>query len=128
MSLDDKIREQLEHENELLKAQINRDPNLWSMLASAYQGRLGGWMIISTIVAFGLSALMLWCGYEFFFVESSMATKLQWGVGLLLSSMMQIAIKMWTFNEMNRSATQREIKKLEIAIQTLSQQITEKQK
>lgn len=41
----------------------------------------------------------------------------QVGVTLLLNSMMQIAIKVWTFNEMNRNAIQREIKRLEVAIE-----------
>ena len=40
----------------------------------------------------------------------------QVGVTLLLASMMQIAIKMWIYNEMNRNATAREIKRLELAI------------
>jgi hypothetical protein len=34
---------------------------------------------------------------------------------------MQIAIKMWTFNEMNRNAIQREIKRLEVAIEKREQ-------
>jgi hypothetical protein len=128
MNIDDKIREQLERENALLKAQMIQDPSLFGMLADAYKGRLGGWMILMTLIALLLTAIMLWSGYEFFFVESSMAAKLHWGVGLLLATMVQIAIKMWTFNEMNRSSTQRELKKLELAIQQLSQRLDEQHK
>lgn len=126
MNIDDKIREQLERENALLKSQIQQDPSLFAMLANAYKGRLGGWMILMSLVGLILTALMLWCGYEFFFVESSIDAKLRWGVGLLLSAMLQIAIKMWTFNEMNRSATQRELKKLELAVERLTQTLAAK--
>ena len=123
MSIDDRIREQLEKENQLLKAQISRDPNLWSMLAGAYKGRLGGWMVLMTVIAFVLSMLIFWCGYQFFFVDANLESKLHWGIGLLLVSMMQIAIKMWTFNEMNRSSMQRELKKIELSIQELKQTV-----
>lgn len=126
MNIDDKIREQLERENALLKSQIQQDPSLFAMLASAYRGSLGGWMILMSLVGLLLTALMLWCGYEFFFVESSLEAKLHWGVGLLLSAMMQIAIKMWSFNEMNRNAMQREIKKLELTVERLTQNLTAK--
>ncbi|QSX40886.1 DUF6768 family protein [Shewanella cyperi] len=128
MSIDDKIRDQLERENALLRAQIKQDPSLFGMLADAYKGRLGGWMVLMTLIALLLTAIIVWSGYEFFFVESSMAAKLHWGIGLLLATMMQIAIKMWTFNEMNRSATQRELKKLELAIQQLNQRLGDKTK
>ena len=86
------------------------------MLGDAYKGRLGGWMVLMSIIALLLSGLMLWSGYQFFFVVESVQELIRWGVTLLLSSMMQIAIKMWTFNEVNRNALQREIKKLELAI------------
>ncbi|MGS0730262.1 DUF6768 family protein, partial [Shewanella sp. 0m-11] len=76
----------------------------------------GGWMILMSIIAFVLSLLMLWSGYQFFFVVVSSVALIKWGVTLLLASMMQIAIKMWIYNEMNRNATAREIKRLELAV------------
>ncbi|MCL1145980.1 hypothetical protein L2747_08155 [Shewanella marinintestina] len=119
MDIDDKIRQQLSKESEAISHQIKRDPSLFSMLGDAYKGRLGGWMILMSIVAFMLSLLMLWSGYQFFFVAVSSVALIKWGVTLLLASMMQIAIKMWIYNEMNRNATAREIKRLELAIAKL---------
>ncbi len=116
MDIDKKIREQLAQEKALLSQQKSPDASLFAMLGDAYKGRLGGWMVLMSIIALLLSGLMLWSGYQFFFVVESVQELIRWGVTLLLSSMMQIAIKMWTFNEVNRNALQREIKKLELAI------------
>ncbi|ABV88264.1 DUF6768 family protein [Shewanella pealeana] len=119
MDIDEKIRQQLLKESEQINSQLKRDPSLFAMLGDAFKGRLGGWMILMSIIAFLLSLLMLWSGYQFFFVVESPVALIKWGVTLLLASMMQIAIKMWIYNEMNRNATAREIKRLELAIAKL---------
>ena len=116
MDIDKKIRQQLAKEKAQLCQQQTADASLFAMLGDAYKGRLGGWMVLMSIIALLLSGLMLWSGYQFFFVVESLNELIRWGVTLLLSSMMQIAIKMWTFNEVNRNALQREIKRLELAI------------
>ncbi|QQX79092.1 hypothetical protein JK628_16225 [Shewanella sp. KX20019] len=116
MDIDKKIREELAREQKELSQTQRPDASLFSMLGDAYKGRLGGWMVLMSIIAVLLSGLMLWSGYQFFFVVESVQELIRWGVTLLLSSMMQIAIKMWTFNEVNRNALQREIKRLELAI------------
>ena len=89
------------------------------MLGDAYKGRLGTWLVLMSIIAIFLSLLMLWSGYQFFFVAENPAVLIKWGVTLLLASMMQIAIKMWIYNEMNRNSTAREIKRLELVIAKL---------
>ncbi|MGS0683055.1 DUF6768 family protein [Shewanella sp. 125m-7] len=116
MAIDEKNRQQVLKESEQIDRQLKRDPSLFAMLGDAYKGRLGGWMILMSIIAFLLSLLMLWSGYQFFFVVVSPVALIKWGVMLLLASMMQIAIKMWIYNEMNRNATAREIKRLELAV------------
>ncbi|MEZ9199010.1 DUF6768 family protein [Shewanella sp. 10N.286.54.B9] len=118
MDIDKKIRQELAKEKAQLSQQQTADKSLFAMLGDAYKGRLGGWMVLMSIIALLLSGLMLWSGYQFFFVVESLHELIRWGVTLLLSSMMQIAIKMWTFNEVNRNALQREIKRLELAIAT----------
>lgn len=119
MDIDKKIRQQLLKESEQINSQLKRDPSLFAMLGDAYKGRLGRWLILMSIIAFLLSLLMFWAGYQFFFVVESQTGLIKWAVTLLLASMMQIAIKMWIYNEMNRNATAREIKRLELAIANL---------
>ncbi|NQY64512.1 MAG: hypothetical protein HRT38_12390 [Alteromonadaceae bacterium] len=120
MNIDDKIKQELESEAKQIDQILVHDPGLFNMLANAYKGKLGGWLILVGIVTFFVSILMFWCGYEFFFVEGSLEHKLQWGVALLLSTMIQISLKMWTFMEMNRQSTLRELKRFELSLNKLT--------
>jgi uncharacterized protein DUF6768 len=127
MNIDEKIKQELENEAKHLDQLLVPDPGLFKMLANAYKGSLGGWVVAVGIFTFAISILMLWCGYQFFFVEGvaggELTHKLHWGVGLLLTAMMQISLKMWTFMEMNRQTTLKEMKRIELAISKLSNKL-----
>ncbi|WP_448550466.1 DUF6768 family protein [Thalassotalea fusca] len=123
MNIDDKIRAELEHEAKSIDQALAHDAGIFTMLANAYKGALGRWIIIVGIFTFALTVLMFWAGYHFFFTEGSVAMKLHWGVLLLLATMVQIALKMWTFMEMNRQSTLRELKRIEFSIESLAEQV-----
>ena len=127
MNLDDKIKQSLESEAKNLDHILAHEPGIFKMLLNAFKGSLGRWMILVAIVTFLITLLMVWAGYQFFFVEVSeqavMLHKIQWGVVLLLSTMVQIALKMWTFMEMNRQSAMREIKRLELTIEKLTNRL-----
>lgn len=119
MNIDEKIKEELESEAKQVDQILVHQEGLFSMLANAYKGALGGWMILVSIITLAVSAIMVWAGYEFFFVESILEHKLHWGVVLIISLVIQIALKMWTFMEINRMSTLRELKRVELAISKL---------
>ena len=123
MNIDDKIRAELEHEAASIEKALAHDAGIFTMLANAYKGALGRWVIIVGIFTFAITLVMFWAGYQFFFVETNLASKLHWGVLLLLSTMVQIALKMWTFMEMNRQSTLRELKRVEFSIESLASQL-----
>lgn len=123
MNIDQKIKDALEKESQSLDTIIPPDTGLFSMLLHAYKGMLGGWIILMSVVSLVIGSVLIWSAYEFFFSPLSYEAKSYWGVILLLSGMMVTAIKMWLFMEMNRQSTNREIKRLELAIVQLSQQL-----
>jgi len=127
MNIDDKIKHSLESEAKSLDKILAHEPGIFKMLINAFKGSLGRWMILVAIVTFLATLAMLWAGYQFFFVEvSSQALtlhKIQWGVILLLSTLVQITLKMWTFMEMNRQSAIREIKRLELVIEKLTDKL-----
>jgi len=127
MNLDDKIKQSLESEAKNLDQILAHEPGIFKMLLNAFKGSLGRWMILVAIATFLITLVMFWAGYQFFFVEVSsqavMLHKIQWGVVLLLSTMVQIALKMWTFMEMNRQSAMREIKRLELTIEKLTNKL-----
>lgn len=127
MNLDDKIKQSLESEAKNLNHILAHEPGIFKMLLNAFKGFLGRWMILVAIVTFFVTLVMLWAGYQFFFVEVSSQVltlhKIQWGVILLLSTLVQITLKMWTFMEMNRQSAMREIKRLELVIEKLTDKL-----
>jgi len=123
MNIDEKIQKELQQEAKSVDEILVHDQGLFTMLASAFKGSLGRWLILVTIITSLITLLMFWSGYHFFFVESLAAEKLHWGVLLLLSAMVQIALKMWTFMEMNRQSLIRESKRLELSVEILSQKV-----
>ncbi len=116
MNIDEKIKQELENEAEILDQVLVQREGIFFMLAHAFKGALGGWMILISIVVLIVSALMIWAGYQFFFVSTLLEDKLHWGMILVISLIVQIAMKMWTFMEMNRMSVLREIKRLEISL------------
>ena len=120
MNIDDKIKQALEDEAHKLDQVIAHEPGIFNMLTNAYKGALGGWMILVTFVTLVVTAVMFWAGYKFFFVEHLNGSEaIYWGVILILSALMQVTLKMWTFMEMNRQSTNREVKRLELTIERL---------
>ena len=120
MNIDEKIKNELENDAAKLDDILAHEPGIFGMLGNAYKGSLGRWMIIVTIFTLAITAIMFWSGYQFFFVEGTELHKLHWAVVLLLSTMVQIALKMWTFMEMNRQSVIRESKRLELAVEKLT--------
>ncbi len=124
MKLDDQIKQALEKEAQQIDKIIAHDPGLFAMLGNAFKGSLGIWFIIVSIFGFLLSLVMFWAAYQFFFVvnadNNGLMHKLHWGITLLISSMMVTALKMWTFMEMNRHSTVREIKRLELMLEKIA--------
>ncbi len=120
MNIDEKIKQELESESQKLEELLPQDPGLFTMLLNAYKGSLGGWLILMSLVSLILGIAMMWSAYQFFIVQDLFEHKMYWGIVLLLTGMMVSAIKMWFFMEMNRQTTNREIKRLELAIEKLT--------
>ena len=120
MNIDNKIKQELEEEAQQLDAMLINQPGIFNMLANAYKGALGGWMVVVTLVALVVTVVLCWAGYEFFMTNVDfIGPKLYWGVILTIAIIILIALKMWVFMEMNRQSTVREIKRLELMIERL---------
>jgi len=123
MSIDKDIEQALKQEAKQLDQILAHEPGIFTMLLNAYKGALGGWLILVGVVTFIITILLVWAGYQFFFETLTFEDKMTWGVILLLSVFAQGMLKMWTFMEMNRQSTNREIKRLELAIEKLTNQL-----
>ena len=128
MNLDERIKQELSDEAAQIDHLLENDTGIFSMLVNAYKGSLGRWLVMVFIVGFLITVLMVYSGYQFFIIAGDIGFKLHWGITLLLATLIQIALKMWSFMEMNRQSSLREIKRLELMVEKLINKISEQNK
>jgi len=118
-NLDSRIKKELEQETAEIDALLAEEGGLPDMVSAAWHGGLRRWIWLTSVVLLPISAVMFWCGYEFFTATSS-DDRIFWGFCLLISAMPQVALKQWQWMEMNRASMMREIKRLELAVAALA--------
>ncbi len=122
MNIDEQIKKELESEAAQIDSILaQQDKGLSSMLVSGFKGSMRRWFILINIVTVIISIALLYCGYQFFTAMPD--TQLFWGVLFITSLQLQISLKQWLSNEMNRSSLVREIKRIELAVADLEDKI-----
>ncbi|WP_249365828.1 DUF6768 family protein [Pseudoalteromonas sp. NEC-BIFX-2020_002] len=115
MNIDEKIKHSLQAEQHNLESILESDPGLFKQLIGIYKGKMRLWTILGTFFAFIFTAIFILSAYQFFNSEQ----QLFWAVCFVSSLMMQIAIKLWLFMEMNRQSIMKEIKRSELEIRLI---------
>lgn len=116
-SIDDRIKTALEQDTKEIDALLAKEGGLPDMISASFKGGLRRWMFLVWPLTLIVTGFMVWSIYNFFTAGESY---IYWGfcsVGLM---MMQIALKQWSWMEMNRASMAREIKRLELVIAGLS--------
>lgn len=122
MSLDKRIKDELESEAETIDEILNDKQGLFDLVAGSFKSGLGAWVWAVNIIILGVTGLMIWSGYEFFTAFKS-EDQMFWGFCTIIAVMAQIALKQWVWMEMNRSSLLREIKRVEIAVAKLASKV-----
>ncbi|MBQ4845382.1 DUF6768 family protein [Pseudoalteromonas sp. MMG005] len=117
MNIDEKIKASLEAEQQQLD-QVIDDKGLFTMLSNVYQGSMRRWVLVSSLVALLVSIGFIYAAYRFT-VTDVLSEQVFWGVWFIAGLLVQIAIKLWIFMEMNRISTLKEIKRSELNIMRL---------
>ena len=123
MNLDDKISQSLKQEAKEIDQLMAQDDGLFAMLGGIFKGSMRGWVVIVNLFAIGFSALFIWCAYQAW-IATSIDDRVLWGIGFIAALQVQIALKMWLFMEMGRNSTVREIKRVEIELARMKQELT----
>ncbi len=117
--IDERIKNELAEETSAIDELLTKEGGMPDMVAAALQGSMRRWIWITGLFTLILTALMFWCGYEFFTATTS-DDRIYWGVCMLAAAMPQIALKQWQWMELNRANLMREIKRLELAVAALA--------
>lgn len=120
--IDDLIKQELQKETAEIDDLLTREDGLPDMLAGAFKGSMRRWMWLMSIVTLAFTGLLFWCGYNFY-VAVTADDRIFWGVWFIFMAIVQSSLKKWSWMEMNRASTMREIKRLELAIVSLTRQI-----
>ena len=115
MNIDEQIKATMQQEQQQIDTILSHDEGLFARLGNTYQGAMQRWMWFSTLLAVLLSIGFIYAGYCFF-VADSVSDQIFWAVWFIVGLMMQIAVKLWMFMEMNRTSIIREIKRTESLI------------
>ena len=97
--------------NNLSSTSDNKPKGLFKLLHGAYQGGLAIWLSLANILILAATGLFLWCGYQFFTVETSNEL-IFWGLCTVTAILVQIALKQWVWLEIARSSIVQEIQEL----------------
>lgn len=116
--IDDLIKKELEKETSEVDELLSREGGMPDMVAAAFKGSMRRWVWLMGVVTLVFTVLLVWCGYEFY-IATTVDDRVYWGVWFIVSLTVQAALKKWSWMEMNRASTMREIKRLELAIVSL---------
>lgn len=120
--IDEMVRDALGNEERLLSEKYAGDMSAFEMVGELFRGR-NRWLTVYAFVwTFAFLGLAIWCGTRFFQLDAATATMKEmigWAIGFSFSVMTVGLLKIWFWMDMQRHATTREIKRLELAIAKL---------
>lgn len=118
-TLDDKIREALNKEDDADPALFPDEQSVWTQWFSVYQGRNRWINILATVYTFAFVGLAVWCAVAFFRAETTRGM-LAWGFGFLACVLAVGNLKLWIWMQMDKNAVLREVKRLELRLAMLT--------
>ena len=116
--LDARIREALEREDNSLDNVTLTEASVWELFFSTMKGRnrifgflVNFWFLVFMIVLF-------YCMYRYSQVEE-LRSSITWGLGVVLSAMIVLSMKVWVWMEMQKNSVLREVKRVELQLARL---------
>ncbi|MHC4562903.1 MAG: DUF6768 family protein [Planctomycetota bacterium] len=102
-----------------------RDETFRQMLAGTFRGRPRWMAILAWVYILAFTAMMVVAALQFFQTEAT-RDQILWATVFLASSFIVMFLKLWFWTVMNRNAVTREIKRLELRVAELGEQLAGK--
>ena len=111
--IDEKIRQALNAEDQKILDQFGDEPGLVGMVANSFRG--SQWWFTAGMWVFGFVAfaILVYCTLNYFAAEE-LKSSLSWALGILLSAMIIVIVKIGAWQQMQLQTLMREIKRLEL--------------
>lgn len=117
--LDKAIREGYSAEDADLMKRLAADPSMTRQVLNAFQGPFGAFNVLGVLVTLVLLAGGAYCVWRFL-GTADVRDMLIWGGGAAAALCAVSMIKVWFWMELQRNATVREIKRLELQVSRLT--------
>ena len=80
------------------------------LLTNAFYSGMTGWLMLSNVLIVLFTILLFWSGFKFFMAEDTNGY-IYWGICLVVSLQIQIALKQWLWTQLDRNSIVRELKR-----------------
>jgi hypothetical protein len=119
--LDQAIRESMSSEDAALFDRLGADQTLHRQVLATFKGQLGWFNTAGWIAGFVLFGLASFSALRFVQADE-LAGMLRWGAASALAFAGLALVKIWFWLELQKNATVREIKRLEVQVASLAAQ------
>ena len=113
-NLDNAIREALSAEDAAFLARFE-DEGKFSEAMGTFHGQSGALNVFAAIITFAMFGGFIYCAWNAFEADAVRDTVL-WSAGAVISMLAVAMLKMYFWMEINRNATLREVKRLELQV------------
>lgn len=117
-NLENAIREALSAEDAAFLARFEEEGK-FSQALGTFRGQSGALNVFAAIITFAMFGGFLYCAWSAFEATAVRETVL-WSAGALLAMLAVAMLKMYFWMEINRNATLREVKRLELQVARLA--------
>ena len=111
--IDEKIRHALNAEDQKILDQFGEEPGPLGFVADTFKGSQWWFTTALWIGGFAAFAVMVYCTLNYFAAED-VRDALSWGLGILISGMVLVIVKIGAWQQMQTQMLLREIKRLEL--------------
>ena len=112
---DEKLKTSLSADDEAFLKDLEGESNVFSLIASTFQGPMGYMSKAVFLFILLFTGLMILSGWQAFHAETVRTTVL-WSAGFIASLIPHGLLRMWLFDRANHLAVLRELKKIELRI------------
>ena len=111
--IDEKIRQALTAEDRALMETIGDEQTVFNLIGKSFRGKMKMFMVIAWVAMFAMFCFAIFSVIQFL-AATEISTKLNWGVAFIVSTQFLGGMKMWYFLELNKLASARDIRRLEL--------------
>jgi hypothetical protein len=116
-SIDERIREELEKDDSELASSIADSKGLNAMVWDAYRSGPRGWLTVMGVLMAAFTGVLIYLLVKFTGTDV-VADKITYALWAILTAILVVGMELWSWMQVNRFSTMREIKQMEISIKS----------